>query len=91
MTFNMEFNHDDVVLVVDRNGKFDFRGKIAGRHDSNAGRRYDVQPEGEVSLSKRVNNLPEHQLRRVNPEVDKMVRAYSRLPDSSPKNIRDAV
>jgi hypothetical protein len=93
MTFqHMKFNHGDPVVIYDQRKRYDGKGVICGRHESRDGPIYDIQPEGELSLSERRRGIPEAQLRLASGEVERMVRAYSgpRVPPL-PRHIRDEV
>ncbi|MDY3551440.1 hypothetical protein R5W24_000516 [Gemmata sp. JC717] len=65
MTFTMNFNHGDRVIVVDRHGNHEVRGVILGRYETRKGSMYDVQPHGELSLSARLVGIPEDRLRHM--------------------------
>lgn len=65
MTYTLNFNHGDRVIVVDRHGNHEARGVVVGRHQTRQGPRYDVQPQGEYSLACRLVGLPEERLRRM--------------------------
>jgi hypothetical protein len=64
-----KFNHGDTVIVADRHGNHEVRGKIVGRHMSSEGMIYDVQPGDEWSMSKRVCGVHEHRLRHAGKPV----------------------
>ncbi len=64
MSYHLTFRHGDRVIVLDRHGNHEIRGVVAGRHQTRQGPRYDVQPDGEPSLSGRLVGLPEAMLRR---------------------------
>lgn len=65
MTYTLNFNHGDRVIVVDRHGNHEARGVVVGRHQTHHGPRYDVQPHDEYSLAGRLVGIPEERLRRM--------------------------
>ena len=58
------FQHGQEVMVYDRHGNYEFRGKVMGVHRCNP-YQYDVQPNRAESLAKRVCGIPEERLRAV--------------------------
>jgi hypothetical protein len=77
------FHHGQEVVVLDRKGEYEFRGRVMGVHRCNP-TYYDVQPNHEESLAKRMCGIPETRLR----PVGRPILAYERR-DEQPKHIRD--
>lgn len=65
MAYQLNFHHGDQVVVLDDRGDHLCRGRIQGRAPTSAGPVYDVQPDKESSLSKRLVGVPESRLRVV--------------------------
>ena len=65
MTFLLPYNHGDRVIVLDRQGNHECRGRIQGRADTSSGPVYDIQPDGESSLSMRRTGIPASLLRPI--------------------------
>jgi hypothetical protein len=65
MGLQLRFNHGDRVIVIDSRGNHEARGVVLGRHASRHGAIYDVQPDGELSMSARIKGVPEVRLRRM--------------------------
>ena len=77
------FVHGQEVVVLDRKGEYECRGRIMGVHRCNPAV-YDVQPNREESLAKRMCGISEARLR----PVGRPILAYERR-DDQPKHIRD--
>lgn len=58
------FTHGQEVVVFDARGNYEFRGRVMGVHRCNP-TFYDVQPNREESLARRVCGIPEHRLRPI--------------------------
>lgn len=78
-----KFQHGQEVIVLDRKGEYECRGKVVGIHRCNPAI-YDIQPARQESLAKRLCGVPEAQLR----PVGKPVLAYERR-EAQPKHIMD--
>ncbi len=79
-------HHGDEVMVFDSKGKYEFRGRIVGRSQAVGGDYfYDVQPNREESLARRVCGIPENRLR----SVRRPIIAYERKIPGEPKHILD--
>jgi hypothetical protein len=78
-----KFTHGQEVIVLDRHGQYEFRGRVMGIHRCNP-TMYDIQPNREESLARRMCGLPENQLR----PVGRPVLAYERR-ETNPKHIMD--
>lgn len=60
-----EFHHGCIVSVYDKNGNFEMRARIAGRHKVVGGSyMYDVEPLAEYSLKLRECGIPEARIRK---------------------------
>lgn len=79
-----DFTLGQEVIVLDRRGEYELRGTIVGIRRSNP-RLYDVQPNRQESLARRICGIPEEQLRR----VGRPYLAYERRPEQTPKHILD--
>jgi len=77
------FTHGQEVMVFDRHGNYEFRGKVMGVHRCNPWQ-YDVQPRDEESLARRVCGLHHDRLRA----VGKPVLAYEKK-EVEPMHIKD--
>lgn len=82
----MTLYNGDYVIVYDCNGNVQCRGNIVGRHQTHLWESlaidcqvYDVQPNDEPSLSKRIRNLPSSRIRKV----------YGNPKFAEPKHIYD--
>ena len=58
------FQHGQEVMVFDQHGRYEFRGKVMGVHRCNP-YQYDVQPNREEGLARRICGIPENRLRAV--------------------------
>lgn len=59
------YHHHDLVSVYDRNGNFDYRGRISGRHKLvNGAYQYDVDPLQEFSMKRRECGIHESRVRK---------------------------
>lgn len=83
MSIESKFTHGQEVAVFDRKGEYECRGKVVGIHRCNP-TMYDVQPNREESLARRVCGIPESQLR----PVSKPILAYERM-EINPQRIKD--
>ena len=85
MTYNLKFHHGDRVLVIDHQGGIEARGSVVGRYDTRSGPYYDVQPDGEPSLTRRIAGLPEAKLML----LGKPYLAYDGSPAVAPRHVLD--
>jgi hypothetical protein len=81
---SLKFDHGDEVMVFDKHGSYECRGKIVGRYGYQSNL-YDVLPVKSESLAKRLHAIPEHQLRRVSREV----KAYEPKSSSAARHVLD--
>ncbi len=84
MSIESKFSHGQEVVVFDRKGEYEGRGKVVGIAMTRDGMRYDVQPDRAESLARRICGIPEAQLRR----ASKPVLAYDRR-EVNPQHIKD--
>jgi hypothetical protein len=77
-------HHGDEVLVFDAKGNYECRGVIVGVHRCEPPH-YDIQPNRQESLSRRICGIPESRLR----SVGKAILAYERRPLPEAKHILD--
>ena len=82
----MTRQHGDEVMVFDSKGNYELRGVIVGRHKIVGGDYiFDIQPNRQESLSKRLCGVPESRLR----SVSRPIKAYERGPLTDPKHVLD--
>lgn len=84
MTRDTRFHHGSEVLVFDARGNYAARGRVVGVHRC-VPAVYDIQPDREASLSKRLCGIPEARLRA----VGKPVLAYERVAASPTTNLNN--
>jgi hypothetical protein len=77
-------HHGDEVMVFDAKGNYECRGRIVGVHRCEPPI-YDVQPNKEESMARRMCSIPESRLR----SVSKPILAYERGPLPKPVHVLD--